>query len=388
MGFSESQLSNFQIAERTAAALSLFGCVSIFISYCSSPIFRKPIRRLIFYASFGNMLSAVGVSIGTAGVKAGTDSVLCQLQAFFIQQWIPADALWAFCMAFNLYLTIYRRYSAEQLRALEIWYFLACYGLPVIPSLTLFFIKTEKKGRIYGPATIWCSISDPWDFLRLVCFYGPVWYSSRPLWIGFIVLATLAIYITVGRDILRKRRALRSFSDPVNSSSKSSTGQETDRYQPPCSVQAEPVELAQSARSAEKRMNATIVNYARYSFIFFVALVVTWLPSSINRISNVVNPNAKNFGLNLTGALVLSLQGFWNAVIYFTTCMSSCKQLLSDFMRSPRRPNPPTEQTVLPQRGSHDESPFDGGSTAGSIAPPANSASLILCDLPLGTKEV
>jgi len=204
----------------------------------------------------------------------------------------------------------------------------------------------------------------------------------------FIVLATLAIYITVGRDILRKRRALRSFSDPVNSSSKSSTGQETDRYQPPCSVQAEPVELAQSARSAEKRMNATIVNYARYSFIFFVALVVTWLPSSINRISNVVNPNAKNFGLNLTGALVLSLQGFWNAVIYFTTCMSSCKQLLSDFMRSPRRPNPPTEQTVLPQRGSHDESPFDGGSTAGSIAPPANSASLILCDLPLGTKEV
>lgn len=89
MPFSDSQLFAFQIAERTGAALSLVACASIFITYCSSAIFRKPIRRLIFYASFGNTLSAIGVSIGIAGVDAGKDSVLCQLQAFFIQQYVP-----------------------------------------------------------------------------------------------------------------------------------------------------------------------------------------------------------------------------------------------------------------------------------------------------------
>ena len=157
-----------------------------------------------------------------------------------------------------------------------------------------------------------------------MCFYGPVWYSLSPLLdmmsdhdflilCRVILLTTLAIYITVGRDILQKHRALRSFSDAVNattSTSKSVTGQEGDGHQlPPYSVLAEPAELAESARSSEKHMNATIVNYARYSFIFFVALVVTWVSfPSLFLVPDFKNSFSapRSFVQGLIGAMLIS----------------------------------------------------------------------------------
>lgn len=67
---------------------------------------------------------------------------------------MPTDSLWSFCMAVNIYLTFYRRYSAEDIRNLEKWYFLFCYGLPLILATTLSLIKTTGRGKIYGPALV------------------------------------------------------------------------------------------------------------------------------------------------------------------------------------------------------------------------------------------
>ena len=69
-------------------------------------------------------------------------------------RWMPADFLWSFCMALNIYLALYKGYSATQLRSLEWKYFLACYGLPLIPAVMYFFIKTKDRGRVYGPALV------------------------------------------------------------------------------------------------------------------------------------------------------------------------------------------------------------------------------------------
>lgn len=87
----------------------------------------------------------------------------------------PADVLWNLAMAINVYLTVFRKYNAAELRALEWRYLVACYGFPFIWSLILVFIKTESRGRIFGPATIWCWISIEWNFMRFVCTYGPAW---------------------------------------------------------------------------------------------------------------------------------------------------------------------------------------------------------------------
>ncbi len=51
------------------------------------------------------------------------------------------------------------------------------------------------------------------------------------------------------------------------------------------------------------------------------------VPSSINRGYGVVHPTKFNFGLQWVAALVLPLQGFWNAVIYIFTSLPACRQL-------------------------------------------------------------
>lgn len=65
-----------------------------------------------------------------------------------------ADPLFTLAMALNVYLTFFRRYSAEQLRTMEWKYLLVGYGVPVIPALTFLFLRSSRGQRAYGPATV------------------------------------------------------------------------------------------------------------------------------------------------------------------------------------------------------------------------------------------
>jgi hypothetical protein len=88
---------------------------------------------------------------------------------------MPADALWALAMAFNVYLTFYHKFDAQKLKMMEFWYLLVCYGLPLPAALAFIFISTPERGRIYGDATLWCWVAPQWELLRIATFYGPVW---------------------------------------------------------------------------------------------------------------------------------------------------------------------------------------------------------------------
>ncbi|KAN0099882.1 hypothetical protein V8E51_013657 [Hyaloscypha variabilis] len=352
MTWTEKDFSSIQTAERVASILSLVGCFFVVITFCSSPTFHTPINRLIFYASFGNILSNIATLISRQGVLAGQNSVLCQLQAFFIQQWMPADSLWSFCMALNVYLTFYKRYTTTQLKSLEWKYFLVCYGMPLIPSVTLLCLNGKERGKIYGPAILWCSIGSNWQFLRLFCFYGPVWLA---------ITGTFTIYIIVGRRIFQHRRTLRSFVGPspkprpglspysstnaiiveaMDDVSKSSFSHleeqnHAEAYLPPTKqFNLNFININSTVQSQHRRVSTaeyiadrTLRSYLRCSFLFFIALVVTWIPSSINRIYSIAYPDSSNYGLNFAGALVLPLQGFWNAILYITISTSACKEL-------------------------------------------------------------
>ena len=67
---------------------------------------------------------------------------------------MPADALWTLTMAWNVYLTFFRKYNQRDLRGLEWKYGLFCYGLPLVPALSYFFITVPGKGKIYGSAVV------------------------------------------------------------------------------------------------------------------------------------------------------------------------------------------------------------------------------------------
>lgn len=75
------------------------------------------------------------------------------------------------------------------------------------------------------------------------------------------------------------------------------------------------------------RMDPVKLAYLRTSFVFAISVFVTWTPSSINRVHDVLrgaevgghSRSPPSFGLNLASAVVLPLQGVWNAVIFFST---------------------------------------------------------------------
>lgn len=179
MSLSGQQLLAISVTERACSAVSLMGTAIIVTSFLYSSSFRKPINRLVFYASWGNMMTNVATLISQSGLNAGTHSFPCQLQAFLIQwsvhpsasiislnpnrflhRFMPADALWIFSMACNVYLTFFHKYNSDQLRRLEWKYVLSCYGLPFIPSFAYFFVNTNERGRVYGAAIVsgplWC----------------------------------------------------------------------------------------------------------------------------------------------------------------------------------------------------------------------------------------
>ncbi|KAL2353604.1 hypothetical protein BJ546DRAFT_845762 [Cryomyces antarcticus] len=209
MGLTDGQYRAVEIVERTMSVVSLLGTFFIIGTFVAFPQFRKPINRLILFASFGNVVASVGTSISISGIR-GTSIALCTVQGFLVQWFLPADSLWTFCMAVNVWLTFFKHYNATKLRRLEKWYCLFCYGLPLVPALVYLIVDKAAKTNIYGPATIWCWVSVEWTWMRIAFFYAPVW---------FIIVLTTSIYATISKVMFMHRSVLqtvsaRSFSDP------------------------------------------------------------------------------------------------------------------------------------------------------------------------------
>ncbi|CEJ62116.1 hypothetical protein PMG11_10626 [Penicillium brasilianum] len=404
MSPSPDQLLAISITERVCSAISLVGTFVIVTTFIGSQSFRKPINRLVFYASWGNMMANIATLISQSGIHAGVGSPLCQFQAFLIQ-WLvisavpftfwfmPADALWTFAMACNVYLTFFHNYNSDRLRGLERKYVLGCYGLPFMPAFIYFFIHTPTRGRIYGSAILWCWVARPWSFLRIALFYGPVW---------FVISLTFAIYLRAGSAIYQKRRELRTLDTfdtleteiatlagiqvtseiacstperqsvadpnvdipvPARSFSSShlspysvtieggmmdeiSTYQNSEERLP--SIQApstnpgprlsvsqkacrsNSADMYSQQRGINREASSAAWAYTKYAMLFFIALLVTWVPSTVNRVYALARPDDFSFGLNYAASFVLPLQGFWNSLIYVNISWPAFKTLWRD----------------------------------------------------------
>ncbi|SPN96595.1 related to G protein coupled receptor like protein [Cephalotrichum gorgonifer] len=79
-------------------------------------------------------------------------------------------------------------------------------------------------------------------------------------------------------------------------------------------------------RAKLRNLDPVKLAYLRTSFVFAISILVTWTPSSINRVHNLIYANDVSYGLNVASAVVLPLQGVWNAVIYFSTSWGVCKE--------------------------------------------------------------
>ena len=86
-------------------------------------------------------------------------------------------------------------------------------------------------------------------------------------------------------------------------------------------------------RSAIEANRAAAFGYTKVACLFFVSLLVTWVPSSINRVYSLIYPDTVSVPYAYAAGVVLSLMGFWNSVIYITTTRDACKTLFSALFR-------------------------------------------------------
>lgn len=81
-------------------------------------------------------------------------------------RFLPADALWTFAMACNVYLSFFRQYDSAQLKGLEWKYLGACYGVPFIPAIVFLFVSTPSRGKVFGGAVVRLT---PFSLISLYC---------------------------------------------------------------------------------------------------------------------------------------------------------------------------------------------------------------------------
>lgn len=113
------------------------------------------------------------------------------------------------------------------------------------------------------------------------------------------------------------------------------TATSPDRLRPPPVARpVRPITIdGASSRPTRRRLavfeaNNAAWSYARCALLFFTALLVTWIPSTANRVYSLARPGEVCLGLQYASALVLPLQGFWNGLIYLVTTRRACDGLL------------------------------------------------------------
>lgn len=57
-------------------------------------------------------------------------------------------------MAVDVFLIVFYKYEAEDLRKLELKYIIIITGLVFVPAFTFLFIHTPQKGPMYGSVTV------------------------------------------------------------------------------------------------------------------------------------------------------------------------------------------------------------------------------------------
>ncbi len=79
-----AQLDLFSTLERVASVFSLIGILWVIVSFLGFKSFHKPINRMVFYASLGNIFTAVATIISRTALIHPT-SAFCQFQGLLVQ---------------------------------------------------------------------------------------------------------------------------------------------------------------------------------------------------------------------------------------------------------------------------------------------------------------
>lgn len=90
--------------------------------------------------------------------------------------------------------------------------------------------------------------------------------------------------------------------------------------------------------------------YLRTSFLFALSVLVTWIPSSLNRIHGWLDGGSP-YEFHVATAAVLPLQGLWNGIIFFITSWHGLKAwALETFNNTPVTERKKTDDVAMNER--------------------------------------
>ncbi|EGR51434.1 G-protein coupled receptor protein [Trichoderma reesei QM6a] len=388
---SHHQINTLVLVERIGGTLSLISVMLIFITYWLVRRVRNVQNTFIVFASVSNIGASIGSIIAYDGMEAGQRTALCQAQSFMFEMFMQSDPWWSLAMAVNVFLVFYFHTNPDSFRKRWWIYCLICYGGPFVIALTLLLVRSPR-GLVYGGATIWCWVDKEWDYIRIYTYYMLIWIcivgsilcyflvgwhvfrmrnrlrsfsTSRnrekdreadqgrgeTAHNGFYGTVTTEVQVThtladsvppepQPAYIPRTTRHV-SFDNPEPEIQPSSDNQyySSVTTAPPQEVPPPPSLLQRfkttvTAITSKFRVGDPIKRaYLRTSFLFALSVLVTWIPSSLNRIHGWLDGGSP-YEFHVATAAVLPLQGLWNGIIFFVTSWRSIKAWINETFKA------------------------------------------------------
>lgn len=118
-------------------------------------------------------------------------------------------------------------------------------------------------------------------------------------------------------------------------------------------------------RLALYEANNAAWSYTKCALLFFSALLVTWIPSTANRLYPVIHEKQIILGLEYASAFVLPLQGFWNGLIYIFTTRRACKKLIHKIVSYISEKDTTRSKEAASKRVVHEQDRHNSWSGAG-----------------------
>ncbi|KAL7793081.1 family A G protein-coupled receptor-like protein [Trichoderma ceciliae] len=387
---SHHQITTLVLVERIGGTLSLISVMLIFLAYWLVRRVRNVQNTFIVFASVSNIGASIGSIIAYDGMEAGQKTALCQAQSFMFEMFMQSDPWWSLAMAVNVFLVFYFHTNPDSFRKRWWIYCLICYGGPFTIALTLLLLRSPR-GLVYGGATIWCWVDREWDFIRIYTYYMLIWIcivgsilcyflvgwhvfrmrnrlrsfstsknrdKDKDIDAGRVEMAQTGFYGTVTTEVqvthtlansvpqepqpayMHRNTMQVSFDNSAPDIQPSSDNQFCS------SVTTSPPKAAPPQPSSFRRLISAIGAiggkfhisdpikraYLRTSFLFALSVLVTWIPSSLNRIHGWLDKGSP-YEYHVATAAVLPLQGLWNGIIFFVTSWHGLKAWAQETLR-------------------------------------------------------
>ncbi|KAL8709788.1 MAG: hypothetical protein Q9220_005574 [cf. Caloplaca sp. 1 TL-2023] len=272
MPLTQAQTDALVATERVVSVFSIIGILFILATFYFLSSFNKPINRLVFYASWGNLGMNIACLISEDGIAAGIAI------AFASGIYIKAG------------LVIYHRRSQLQ-------------G----------FLNPLNEHPFTGLVT---------TDIDVVIEQAP----QSPSQTSSTHNATNAFDKDFDRIHSDEQQPADLENNPYSVNIEVGESQHPDNRRPSMPDVLRVRSLTRTAAMNETT-NPGAWLYARVAFLFFLSILIVWIPSSVNRVYALAHPSHVNFGLNYVSALVLPAQGLLNVIVYVITSQTACREL-------------------------------------------------------------